>query len=135
MTESQSNNLPDRIRAIPSRTRLLIATGAFLLIVAVFFQGCRGMEIEREEAIATARTRIAFGALAPERSDARILRQGIPTSSQWIVVFRIIEPDGGPKDFLCHASVYIDAARGDVRRDANFSQSSDDCPWTLAADV
>jgi len=118
-----------------SRTKLLIAVGAFLLIIAVFFQGCRGVNVTEQEAIDTAEARIDFSGLEPERTEARVLRQGIPTTSQWIVVFRVQDPDGGLEDFLCHASVYVDAASGVLRRDADFTESNEDCPWRLTADT
>jgi len=91
-----------------SRTKLLIAVGAFLLIIAVFFQGCRGVNVTEQEAIDTAEARIDFSGLEPERTEARVLRQGIPTTSQWIVVFRVQDPDGGLEDFLGHASIGIE---------------------------
>ena len=133
MPEPESNSPLDRLKAFQRPTKLLIATGVFLLIGAVFFGGCRGVEIPREEAEATAQARIDFASLEPELIESRLLRQGIPASSRWIVVFKVLEPPGSdPKDFLCHGRVYIDAASGDLHRDANFGESSDACPWTLA---
>ncbi len=123
------SGIVDRVKQMEGRTRLLLATGAFLLVIAVFFQGCRGVEIEQEQAVRTAIERIDFGGMEPERTEARVLRQGIPTTSQWVVVFRVNEPGGGPEDFLCHARVYIDAASGELRRDADFGESTDECPW------
>ena len=132
MPEPESNRPFDRLRSVPGSTKLLIATGVFLLLGAVFMRGCRGAEIPREEAEATARARVDFATLDPERTESRVLRQGIPASSEWVVVFKVLEPGGDPKKFHCHASVYIDAASGNLLRDANFRESSDACPWTLA---
>lgn len=133
MAEPEPNRPFDRLRAMRGPTKLLIATGVALLIVAVFFRGCRGAEIPREEAEATAQARIDFAGLEPERTESRVLRQGIPASSEWVVVFKVLEPPGDdPKSFHCHASVYIDAASGNLLRDANFGESSDACPWVRA---
>ena len=54
-------------------------------------RGCSGVTVEREEAVAAARLEINF---EPDRVDAKLLRQGW-SSTQWVVVFTVRDPDGG----------------------------------------
>lgn len=129
---ARAKAMAQRFTAIPSRTKLLIATGVVLLIIVMFFQSCQNVEVKREEALATARSRVDFAGVEPERAEAKLIRQGIPTTAQWVVVFRIQDPEGGSEDFLCHASVYIDATTGELTRDANLGESAEDCPWAPA---
>lgn len=122
-----------RLAALPSRVKLLIATGGFLLILVIFFQGCQNVEVTQEEALTVARSRLDFAGAEPGRAEARILRQGVPSTVQWVVVFRIRALEDSDEDFLCHASVYVNATSGVVSRDADLSESAQDCPWVPVA--
>lgn len=121
MPEPESRNLFDRFRSVPGRTKLLLATGAVLAVSFLFFQSCSGVEITEEEAVVTARAEIDF---EPERTEARVLRQGIPTRPVWVVVFTVPDPEGGSDDFLRHAAVWVDAGTGEVL-DVEISQPDD----------
>lgn len=121
MPEPESRNLFDRFRSVPGRTKLLLATGAVLAVSFLFFQSCSGVEITEEEAVATARAEIDF---EPELTEARVLRQGIPTRPVWVVVFTIPDPEGGRNDFLRHAEVRVDARTGELL-DVEISQPDD----------
>ncbi len=101
----------DRLKAMPRPTRLLLVTGVVLAILFVFFQGCSGVEISEEDAVATARAEIDF---EPERTHARVLRQGIPAQPVWVVVFIVQDPEGGRDDYLHHAAVRVHASTGEV---------------------
>lgn len=113
--ESDSNPKPrrplDRLRAMPRQTRLLVAVGAVLAVLFIFFRGCSGVEISEEDAVATARAQIDF---EPERTEARVLRQGIPAQPMWVVVFIVQDPEGGRDDFLHHAAVRVHASTGEL---------------------
>lgn len=113
--ESDSNPKPrrplDRLRAMPRQTRLLVAVGAVLAVLFIFFRGCSGVEISEEDAVATARAQIDF---EPERIEARVLRQGIPAQPMWVVVFIVQDPEGGRDDFLHHAAVRVHASTGEL---------------------
>lgn len=123
--ESDSNPEPrrplDRLRAMPRQTRLLVAVGVVLAVLFVFFRGCSGVEISEEDAVATARAQIDF---EPERTEARVLRQGIPTRPVWVVVFTVPDPEGGRNDFLRHAAVWVDASSGELI-DVEISEPDD----------
>ena len=121
MPEPESRNLFDRFRSVPGRTKLLLATGAVLAVSFLFFQSCSGVEITEEKAVVTARAEIDF---EPERTEARVLRQGIPTRPVWVVVFTVPDPEGGSDDFLRHAAVWVDAGTGEVL-DVEISQPDD----------
>ena len=72
---------------------------------------CPDIEITEEDAVATARAEINF---EPERTAARMLRQGFPTRPVWVVVFTVTDPEGGRDNFLRHAAVRVDARTGEV---------------------
>ena len=113
--ESDPNPEPrrplDRLRAMPRQTRLLVAVGVVLAVLFIFFRGCSGVEISEEDAVSTARAEIGF---EPERTEARVLRQGIPAQPVWVVVFTVREPGGGRNDFLHHAAVRVHASTGEL---------------------
>ncbi len=111
MPETESRNLYDRLRTMPGRTKLFLATGVVLLVLVFVFKGCSGVEIEEEEAVAAARAEIDF---EPERTEARVLRQGIGAQPVWMVVFTVRDPEGGREDFLHHAAVEVDVRTGEV---------------------
>ena len=105
--------------AMQSRTKLLIAVGVLLVVVAVFApQSCGGREIEEDQAIATARTALAGepGAFAPEKTEAKLLRQGFPAKLMWVVVFSVADPEGGPEDFLHKADIWVNANTGELEQ-------------------
>lgn len=123
--ESDSNPGPrrplDRLRAMPRQTKLLVAVGAVLVVSLVSFQSCSGIEISEEDAVATARAEIDF---EPERTEARVLRQGFPPAPVWVVVFTVPDPEGGRNDFLRHAAVRVDARTGELI-DVEISEPDD----------
>ena len=104
----------------------LLAIAGVLLVVVFVTRGCAGVDISKEEAVATATA--AFEAdedyFEPEVAEARVLRQGIPTRAVWIVVFTVPDPDGSSSEFLHHASVRIDAGNGEVL-DVVITESDD----------
>ena len=97
-----------------SRRLLFVAAG--LLVVVFLMRGCSGVDLSRDEAVANATD--AFEAhedyFEPENTEARVLRQGIPTRAVWIVVFTVPDPDGTRNEFIHHATVRVDARTGDV---------------------
>lgn len=97
-------------------SRTLLFIGAGLLVVVFLLRGCSGVDISKEEAIAvaTAAFEADEGYFEPEKTEARVLRQGIPTRAVWIVVFTVADPDGSRTEFLRHATVRVDARSGDV---------------------
>ena len=114
-TPEEPKSLGGRIRSIPGRTKLLIAVG--VLLAFIFTTGrCSGVEIEKDQAIATARAALerSEGAFVPEQTAARIVHQGVPTTAVWVVVFTTSDPDGGRNDYLRRANVSIDARTGEV---------------------
>ena len=117
MPEPESRNPFNRLKALPGRTKLFLVVGVVLIIV-FSTRACSGVKIEEEEAIATALAAFeqSDNAFVPERTEARILRQGIPTSSVWVVVFTVADPDpdAGRNEFLRHAVVRVDASTGKV---------------------
>lgn len=121
MPEPESRSLFDRLRSMPGRTKLLLAVGALLAVSFLFFRSCSGIEITEEDAVATARAEIDF---EPERTEARVLRQGIPTRPVWVVVFTVPDPEGGRNDFLRHAAVWVDARTGELI-DVEISEPDD----------
>ena len=116
MPEDQPTRPFRRPRGKP-RTTLLIAVGLVLVFVVVTGR-CRGVDITEEQAIATAANALAAdpGAFEPDKTEAKVLRQGFPPSPMWIVVFTVPDPEGGPEDFLRHAAVWVDAGSGEVRQ-------------------
>ena len=71
------------------RKAIFIVAG--LLVVVFVTRGCAGVDLSREEAlsIATAAFEAEDGYFEPEKTEARVLRQGIPTRAVWIVVFTV----------------------------------------------
>ena len=116
MPDSQPTGPLRRLLALPGRTKLLIGIGIILALI-VGTGSCRGVDITEEEAVATARSALAAesGAFAPERVEAKVLRQGFPPDPMWVVVFTVPDPEGGREDFLQHAAIWVDARTGEVR--------------------
>lgn len=96
--------------------RLLVSAGALLLVVLLVFDGCSGVEITEEQAVATARASLdsAEGSFVPERTEVRLIRQGFPPQPRWAVVFVIPDPEGGRSAYLRRAAITVDAATGAV---------------------
>lgn len=116
-TPEGSKGLFGRMRAVSGRTILLVVVG---LVLAVLFLrgGCAGIEVEESQAIATARAVLEAdeNAFTPERTEAKILRQGFPPTAMWVVVFTVQDPEGGSEDFLHHAAIWVDATSGEIRQ-------------------
>ena len=108
-----------RLRAMQGRTRLLIAVGLLLVGVSVFApQSCGGRQVDEEQAVATASTALAAepDAFAPEKTEAKLLRQGFPAKLMWVVVFSVADPEGGPEDFLHKADIWVNANTGELEQ-------------------
>ncbi len=114
MTIPMSNWIAKLKNWMTPRKAIFIVAG--LLVVVFVTRGCAGVDLSREEAlsIATAAFEAEDGYFEPEKTEARVLRQGIPTRAVWIVVFTVADPDGSRTDFLQHATVRIDAGTGDL---------------------
>ena len=99
---------------LTSRSILFIV--AAVAVVVFMARGCSGVNITEQEAIAAAT--VAFeahdGYFEPQRTEARVLRQGIPTRAVWFVLFTVPDPQGSQNDFLNRAEVQVDAANGAV---------------------
>ncbi|MYE09298.1 MAG: hypothetical protein F4Y05_06810, partial [Acidimicrobiaceae bacterium] len=79
--EERPAGLLGRITGMQGRTKLLIAVGLALVLVSVFApQSCGGRNVEEEQAIATASAALAAepDAFAPDKTEAKLLRQGFP---------------------------------------------------------
>ena len=116
-----------RLSAMPGRPLLLIAVGVVLLIVIFVVPGrCSGVDLEESQAVAAARDVLDShpDGFTPERTEAKVLRQGFPPTAMWVVVFTVPDPDGGPEDFLRHAAIWIDAGTGEVR-DVQIGEAAD----------
>jgi hypothetical protein len=114
----ESKGVIGRLNAIPGRPLLLIAVGAILAVLLLFAPGsCSGVDIEERHAIATARAELDAhpDAFTPDRTEAKVLRQGFPPAPMWVVVFTVQDPDGGPEDFLHHAAIWVHAGTGEIR--------------------
>lgn len=115
--DPQPTGLTSRIRAMQGRTRLLILVGLVLLAIAVFApQSCGGRKVEEEQAVETAQAALAAApdSFVPEKTEAKLLRQGFPAKLMWVVVFTVADPEGGPEDFLHKADIWVDASTGEV---------------------
>ena len=117
--EDRPAGLLGRITAMQGRTKLLIAVGLLLVVIAVFFsESCGGRDVEEEEAIATASAALAAepNSFAPEKTEAKLLRQGFPAKLMWVVVFTVADPEGGPEDFLHKADIWVNASTGKLEQ-------------------
>ena len=127
MPEPESRSRLNRLKAMPGRTKLFFVVG-LVLIVVFTTRTCSGVTVEEEEAVATALAALeqSDDGFVPERTEARILRQGMPTSAVWVVVFTVDDPDpdAGRNEFLRHAVVRVDANTGEVL-DVDISEPDD----------
>jgi Peptidase propeptide and YPEB domain len=82
-----------------------------LVAAFVFAQTCQQSQvrISKEEAIATARDKVDF---TPQRTQIRLLRQGIQSQPFWIVSLSV--PGEGENTFRRLATVRVDAHTGKV---------------------
>lgn len=94
----------------------MVGTGVLLLVILIFFDGCSGVEVEQEDAIAAARAALDAtpGSFEPDRSEIRLIRRGFPPRPAWAVVFTLTDPAGSRDDFLQQAAVVVDAGTGIV---------------------
>ncbi|WP_419944635.1 hypothetical protein [Candidatus Poriferisodalis sp.] len=115
MTETSPDEPPTR-RTLGNRKWVLVGTGALLLVILIFFDGCSGVEVEQEDAIAVARAALEATPerFEPDRSEIRLIRRGFPPRPAWAVVFTLADPAGDRDDFLRQAAVVVDAATGAV---------------------
>lgn len=113
-----SKGLIGRLNAMPGRPLLLIVVGVILAILLIFAPGsCSGVDLEENEAVAIARAELDGhpDGFTPERTEAKVLRQGFPPTPYWVVVFTVPDPDGGSEDFLHHAAIWVHAGTGEIR--------------------
>jgi hypothetical protein len=94
----------------PTR-RGLLAFAALLAVTIVAAQSCQQSQIRvsKERAIATARPEAGF---APERTQVRLVRQGLEGRPYWAVSFSIPAASGDGYDRL--TTVRVDANTGTV---------------------
>ena len=107
----------ERLRVAPGRPLLLVAFG--LILVILFLRGgCSGVDISERQAVNTARAALEAHpeAFEPERTEARVLRQGFPPTPMWVVVFTVPDPEGDAERFLHHAAVWVHAGTGELRQ-------------------
>lgn len=99
-----------------NRKWVLIGTGVLLAIILIFFDGCSGVEVEEEAAVAAARAALDVtpDSFEPDRSEVRLIRRGFPPRPAWAVVFTLTDPAGGRNDFLRQAAIVVDAGTGAV---------------------
>ena len=123
MTDSTPDPKPagllGRITAMQGRTKLLIAVGLALVLISVFApQSCGGRDVEEDQAIATASAALAAepDAFAPDKTEAKLLRQGFPAKLMWVVVFTVADPEGGPEEFLHKADIWVNASTGELEQ-------------------
>ena len=84
-----------------------------LVVAFVAAQTCQQSQIRytKEQAIATAKQRIDF---TPDRTQVRLVRQGITSEPFWIVSLSIAGDGAGEDEFRELALVKIDANSGKV---------------------
>ncbi len=90
--------------------RAVIVLGTVFVLALVFSQSCQQAQvrISQRQAIATARERVSF---EPERTQIRLVRQGLESRPFWAVSLSIPAPDGSEGRV---ATVRIDANTGKV---------------------
>ncbi len=112
----ERSGLLRRLLSMSGRGRLLIATGMLLLVALFVFDGCSGVEIDEEVAVAAARQALEESpdSFVPDFEDVRLIRQGFPPQPRWAVVLVIRDPEGGRSSYLRRAAVTVDARTGEV---------------------
>jgi hypothetical protein len=106
LSETATQRQPIR----PTWPRLLVI-GLVLAAAFVFAQTCQKdqVRVSKEQAIQTARGRVSF---EPERTQIRLLRQGINSRPFWIVSLSV--PGEREDTFRRLAVVRVDANTGEV---------------------
>ena len=101
---------PPRHPLRPTR-RGVIGVVALLAVTAVATQSCQQAQVRvsKERAIATARPEAGF---TPERTQVRLVRQGLTGHPFWAVSFSVLAASGGGYSDL--TTVRIDANTGKV---------------------
>ena len=107
---------PPMRRTLGNRKWVLVGTGVLLAIILFFFDGCSGVEVDEQDALARARAALdaAPGGFEPDRSEIRLIRRGFPPRPSWAVVLTLSDPAGGRDDFLRQAAIIVDAGTGAV---------------------
>jgi hypothetical protein len=98
---------------LPARVtwRGVLAVIALLAVTAVVAQSCQQAQIRISEqrAIATARPEAGF---TPQRTQVRLVRQGLNGRPFWAVSFSVADPDGEGYSKL--TTVRVDANKGTI---------------------
>lgn len=97
------------------RVRLLLVGLAVLVIGGAtgLLRGCSGVSVDKEEAVEIARAHIELDPDFDLEPDVRLLRQGFLGSPDWVVVFRVPDPDD-PEQYQRQTSVMVDGRTGAV---------------------
>jgi hypothetical protein len=84
---------------------------ALFILTAVAAQSCQQSQVRvsQERAVATARTRAGF---TPERTQVRLVRQGLTAHPYWAISFSVPAKSGEGYDKL--TTVRVDANSGEV---------------------
>jgi uncharacterized membrane protein YkoI len=91
--------------------RGVLAVLALLAVTAVAAQSCQQSQVRitKERAIATARPEAGF---TPQRTQVRLVRQGLQGRPYWAISFSVASPDGDGYSKL--TTVRVDANSGKV---------------------
>jgi hypothetical protein len=91
--------------------RGVLAVIALLALTAVVAQSCQQSQVRitQERAIATARPEAGF---TPQRTQVRLVRQGLQGRPYWAISFSVASPDGDGYEQL--TTVRVDANSGKV---------------------
>ncbi len=103
----------DDWRRVPARPgkRALVVVAVLFVLTLVASRGCQQAQVRipKERAIATARAQAGF---VPERTQIRLVRQGLNAHPYWAVSFSIPAASGGEYERL--TTVRVDANTGKV---------------------
>jgi hypothetical protein len=101
---------PRRVPARPGKRGVLAVVALFLVTLAAA-KGCQQAQVRipKDRAIATARAQAGF---APERTQVRLVRQGLNGHPFWAVSFSVPAPSGDGYTRL--TTVRVDANSGKV---------------------
>jgi hypothetical protein len=91
--------------------RAVLVLGAVFVLALFVSQTCQQAQVRvsQRDAIATARERVSF---APQRTQIRLVRQGLESRPYWAVSLSVPADDGSPGRV---ATVRIDANTGEVK--------------------
>ena len=103
--------MEEQQRPLRPTKRGVIAFLALLAVTAVAAQSCQQSQVRvsKEQAIATARAEAGF---TPERTQIRLVRQGLQSHPFWAVSFSIPAPSGDGYEKI--TTVRVDANNGKV---------------------